>query len=69
MTYKIENTSQNELHKSITMKNVRPSRSFCTPDFSSGDFQKGFNAYNKDDFATALREWTPLAEQGDVDAQ
>ena len=35
----------------------------------SADFQKGFNAYNKDDFATALREWTPLAEQGDVRAQ
>ena len=33
------------------------------------DFQKGVAAYNNGDFATALREWTPLAEQGDADAQ
>ena len=35
----------------------------------SADFQKGYNAYNKGDFATALREWTPLAEQGNAGAQ
>ena len=35
----------------------------------SGDFQKGVEAYNKSDFATALKEWTPLAEQGNVKAQ
>ena len=35
----------------------------------SADFQKGATAYEQGDFATALREWTPLAEQGDVDAQ
>ena len=35
----------------------------------SGDFQKGVEAYNKGDFATALKEWTPLAEQGNVKAQ
>ena len=34
-----------------------------------GDYEKGVAAYNRDDFATALREWTPLAEQGDADAQ
>ena len=33
------------------------------------DFQKGFDAYNAGDYATALREWTPLAEQGDLAAQ
>ena len=35
----------------------------------SADFQKGLDAYNRGDYATALKEWTPLAEQGDVDAQ
>ena len=28
------------------------------------DFLKGLNAYHSGDFATALREWKPLAEQG-----
>ena len=32
-------------------------------------FQKGFTAYKSGDYATAPREWKPLAEQGDVDAQ
>ena len=35
----------------------------------SADDQKGLTAYNSGDYATALREWTPLAEQGDADAQ
>ena len=35
----------------------------------SADFQKGVAAYESGDFATALREWTPLAEQGDAAAQ
>ncbi len=33
------------------------------------DFQKGFEAYQRGDYATALREWRPLAEQGAADAQ
>jgi len=33
------------------------------------DFKKGSEAYKKKDFATALREWRPLAAQGDADAQ
>jgi hypothetical protein len=33
------------------------------------DYQKGLAAYEQGDFATALREWEPLAEQGDADAQ
>jgi hypothetical protein len=28
------------------------------------DFQKGLTAAQSGDYATALREWTPLAEQG-----
>lgn len=35
----------------------------------SAFFQKGLNAEKKGDYATALREWTPLAAQGDVEAQ
>ena len=35
----------------------------------SADFQKGVAAYKSGDYATALREWTPLAEQGDAGAQ
>jgi TPR repeat protein len=33
------------------------------------DFQAGMDAYNRGDYATALREIRPLAEQGDADAQ
>jgi len=40
---------------------------FGTPAFA--DFQKGLDAANRGDFATALKEWKPLAEQGDAYAQ
>ena len=33
------------------------------------DFEKGQDAYVRGDYATALREWRPLAEQGDAEAQ
>jgi hypothetical protein len=33
------------------------------------DFQAGMDAYNRGDYGTALREWRPLAEQGDARAQ
>tara|TARA_A100001037_G_scaffold254594_1_gene239762 strand:+ start:39 stop:530 length:492 start_codon:yes stop_codon:yes gene_type:complete len=36
---------------------------------ASADFQKGLTAAKSGDFATALREWTPLGKQGDADAQ
>ena len=35
----------------------------------SADFQKGLSAYDKGDYATALRVFKPLAEQGDAGAQ
>lgn len=35
----------------------------------AADFQAGFAAAQKGDYAAALREWTPLAEQGDAVAQ
>ena len=33
------------------------------------DFQAGMEANDREDYATALREWRPLAEQGDALAQ
>ena len=33
------------------------------------DLQKGIIAFNNGGYATALREWMPLAEQGNADAQ
>ena len=33
------------------------------------DFKKGSRAYKSGDYATALKEWRPLAEQGHGDAQ
>ena len=36
---------------------------------ASADFQKGLTAARNGDFATALREWTPLAQQGNAAAQ
>ena len=36
---------------------------------SAADFSKGLQAYKAGDFKTALAEWTPLAEQGNADAQ
>ena len=35
----------------------------------SADFQKGADAYVRGDYATTLKEWTPLAEQGNARAQ
>ena len=39
----------------------------ATPTWS--DYKAGEDAYNRGDFATALREFRPLAEQGDASAQ
>ena len=36
---------------------------------SAADFNKGLKAAQAGDFKTALAEWTPLAEQGDIEAQ
>ena len=33
------------------------------------DFETGMDAYDREDYATAVREWQPLAEQGDAQAQ
>ena len=34
-----------------------------------GGFDEGKEAYDRKDYATALREWRPLAEQGHAIAQ
>tara|TARA_E500000331_G_scaffold66231_1_gene60944 strand:+ start:2046 stop:2804 length:759 start_codon:yes stop_codon:yes gene_type:complete len=39
------------------------------PPSKSAEFQKVLTAYLLDDYATALREWKPLAEQGNAYAQ
>jgi uncharacterized protein len=36
---------------------------------NAGDLQKGFVAFARGDFVTALKEWKPLAEKGDGTAQ
>jgi TPR repeat protein len=40
---------------------------FMQPAFA--DFAKGSDAAQKGDYATAMKEWKPLAEQGDSSAQ
>ncbi len=39
------------------------------PALVQADFQTGMDAYDQGDYATALKEWRPLAEQGDMLAQ
>lgn len=36
---------------------------------SAADFKTGLDAYNRGDFAAALKEWQPIAEAGDSNAQ
>jgi len=36
------------------------------PALVQADFQTGMDAYDQGDYATALKEWRPLAEQGDA---
>jgi uncharacterized protein len=41
---------------------------WCSP-VTAADYNKGWVAFQKGDYATALAEWKPLAEQGVVVAQ
>ena len=41
----------------------------CLTAPARADFKAGENAYHRGDYATALREWQPLAKQGDAVAQ
>jgi TPR repeat protein len=36
---------------------------------SAADFSAGLNAYQKKDYAAAVKEWRPLAEEGDAPSQ
>ena len=36
---------------------------FCLAVPAWADFQAGMNAHDREDYATALQEWQPLAEQ------
>jgi len=36
------------------------------PALVHADFQAGLDAYDQGDYAMALKEWRPLAEQGDA---
>ena len=47
---------------------VLPAFLRCTT-AAAADFQAGLDAYNRGDFAAALKEWQPLAEQGDANSQ
>ena len=38
------------------------------PSFSA-DYRKGVDAFKRGDYQAALREWKPLAEQGNASAQ
>jgi uncharacterized protein len=42
---------------------------FVSVPVNGADFQKGLTAARSGDYATALREWTPLAKQGNAAAQ
>jgi uncharacterized protein len=42
---------------------------FIAQTVAAQNYQKGLEAAQRGDFVTALREWTPLAEQGDAAAQ
>ena len=56
------------------MKNIRliPALTVCLMlvlPASAADLQKGLDAADRNDYATALKEWRPLAERGDAAAQ
>lgn len=42
---------------------------FAAISIAAGDFEAGARAYDKGDFATALKEWMPVAEKGGSAAQ
>ena len=42
---------------------------FFLTSLAHADFQDGLDAYNRGDYETAFKEWHPLAEQGNAQAQ
>jgi len=59
--------------RAVASKDTTPTRNATPPSTTavkrSGDFAAGMRAYKQGDNASALREWTTLAEQGDARAQ
>jgi TPR repeat protein len=51
------------------VKNFLLALTFFSLTAIAADFQAGLDAYNKGDYAAALKEWRPLAEQGDANSQ
>jgi TPR repeat protein len=49
-----------------SLKNIKPTKVKST---ESADYQKGQDAFDKDDYKTAFNEWQPLADQGYAAAQ
>ena len=43
--------------------------SFSSIGISYADFQNGMNAFDKGEYKIALKEFKPLANRGDIDAQ
>ena len=41
----------------------------CLVEPTGADFQAGMDAHDRENYVTALREWQPLAEQGNALAQ
>lgn len=56
------------IHSLLTLLALVLALLITTPAFSD-DFQKGMDAAERGDYAAALKQFLPLAEQGDVDAQ
>ena len=48
---------------------VAISPAFATPALSQSQFDLGLAAYERQDYATAYRQWRPLADQGNASAQ
>ena len=54
----------------VLMKKLLPILALLIAPYASAqDFDKGTAAYDEKDYATALQEWRPLAEQGWASAQ
>ena len=54
----------------MTMRRILPAVLLLVASSSvAADFAAGVEAYERGDYATALREFRPLAEQGDAAAQ
>ena len=51
------------------MKKLACTVLLLTSAFVQAGFDEGLVAANKGDYPTAFKEWKPLAEQGDADAQ